>query len=68
MGFVLFIDEKSTRTNITSWKKTLQSFLELFSEYSNELLDSVAMIVTKAPPDTKDDTMVKRLRNMYTTL
>lgn len=30
VGFLLFIEEKSTRTNIIPWKKALLGFLDLF--------------------------------------
>lgn len=29
-GFLLFVDEKNTKTNAMSWKKAILSFLELF--------------------------------------
>ena len=30
VGFVFFVDEKNTRTNVTSWKKTFYGWVELF--------------------------------------
>jgi hypothetical protein len=56
VGFLLFIDEKSTRTNIIPWKKAILNFLELFRPESlndDSLLDSIGMAITKAPPETK---------------
>lgn len=30
VGFLLFINESATRTNVSPWKKSLISFLDLF--------------------------------------
>jgi hypothetical protein len=66
VGFLIFIEEKNTRTNITAWKKVLLSFLDLFKadSFSDNLLNSIGMIITKAPNDMKEDTMVNRLKLM----
>lgn len=55
VGFLFFIEEKNTRTNILPWKKALQNFLDLFKaeSFSDDLLSSFGMIITKAPADTK---------------
>lgn len=69
VGFLLFVEEKNTRANVATWKKTLLSFLEVFNgDFSEDLLNSVAMVITKAPSDIKEDTMAKRLKNMQATI
>lgn len=70
VGFLLFIDEKSTRTNIIPWKKAILNFLELFRPESladDNLLDSIGMAITKAPPETKEETMIARLKALQAT-
>jgi hypothetical protein len=56
VGFLIFIEEKSTRTNIIPWKKAVLGFLELFRPETladEALLNSIGMAITKAPPETK---------------
>jgi hypothetical protein len=65
---MLFIEEKNTRTNITSWKKTLFSFLEMFKENPIELMDSVSWVVTKCSNDITEETMAKRLKQMQSNI
>lgn len=74
VGFLLFINEGATKNNVLPWKKSLISFLDLFKVESlrDELLDSVAMIFTKASTKPTDnitnETMAKRLQLFRGTL
>lgn len=71
VGFLIFIEEKSTRTNIIPWKKALLNFLDLFRLEcltDDLLLNSIGMAITKAPPEIKEETMVARLKQMKQTL
>lgn len=67
-GFLIFVDEKYTRTNAQNWKKVLMGFLEMFRECSDDLLNSVGWIITKSPPDLTEDAAVKRFQNLQQTL
>lgn len=70
VGFLIFIDEKSTRTNIIPWKKAILNFLELFRPESladDNLLDSIGIAITRVPPEIKDEIMVARLKQLQTT-
>jgi uncharacterized short protein YbdD (DUF466 family) len=70
VGFLIFIEEKSTRTNIIPWKKALLGFLDLFRPegLTDDLLNSIGMAITKAPPEIKEETMLARLKQMKATL
>ena len=57
VGFLLFIDEKNTRSNILALKKTFYGFIELFKEFSEELLNSIGWIITKSHPDLNEARM-----------
>jgi hypothetical protein len=72
-GFVLFIEEKATRanTNIAPWKKAFLNFIELFRPESladERLLDSIGMAITKAPPETKEEIMIARVKQLQAML
>lgn len=64
VGFLIFVDEKNTRTNVNTWKKTLLNFLELFKPdtIDENFIKSVGIIITKAPTEMKDDVAVNRLK------
>lgn len=60
VGFLIFVDEKHTRTNAQNWKKVLIGFLEMFKECSDELINSVGWIITKSPSDLTEEAAIKR--------
>lgn len=66
VGFLFFIEEKNTKSNILPWKKALQNVLDLFKaeSFNDDLLSSFGMIITKAPADMKEETIVNRLKSM----
>ena len=57
VGFLLIIDEKNTRVNILAWKRTFYGFIELFKDFSEELLNSIGWIITKSHPELNEETM-----------
>lgn len=67
-GFLIFVDEKYTRTNAQNWKKVLVGFLEMFKECSDDLLNSVGWVITKSPSDLTEDAAIKRFQNLQQTL
>ena len=68
IGLVFFVDEKNTRTNVTSWKKAFYGWVELFREFPDDLLDSVGWITTKCPSEFVEDSFSKRIRNFQNTI
>jgi hypothetical protein len=67
-GFLLFIEEKNTRTNVAAWKKTFYGWLELFKEFPSELINSVGWIITKCPPEINEESVSKRLRFLQSSI
>lgn len=60
-SFLFFIEQKNTRTNVNPWKKVFYGWLDVFKDFTEEHINSMAWVITKCPADVTEESMSKRL-------